>query len=206
MENRSPIINNRSVDPRNSNNPLDELGEWLVNGLEYVNEFEHYNINGSTARQQYLEKFQEFQANNPVNINAISSTLSSEFRRQLHLLIKQISKNGEFEESIENIKIIEHAIANTTILSESQKNAHYLFTSTLKFMRYFLANNDIYVNGLPRPIEMKDWEDYYSECLLAALGDWENHPFSTALNWTSFPAVVAGCVADATWQEYWDED
>jgi|GEM_PF-4521650 len=206
LENRSPLVDNRSVDPRNSNNPLDDLGEWLVNGLEYVNDFERNNINGSTDQQQYLAKLTEYQVNHPSNFNSISSTLSSEFQRQLHLLIKETVIDGEFVENIENLKVIEDAIANTDILDQSQKNAHFLTTTTLKFMGDFFENNDIYVNGTPVPSGYnRNWEDYYGECL-QVLNGWEDHPIQTILAWDALPATLGICAAEAAWQEYWDED
>lgn len=93
---------------------------------------------------------------------------------------------------------------------------HFLFLTspsfgdtytTYKFVSVFLSENDIYVNGISNPVSLSGtWEDYYSACLYDNLGDWENHPAGTFMNWLTFPEVVATCAADATWQEYWDED
>lgn len=203
--NKTSISDRSVIDPENLNNQMDDFGVYFKEMFLEVNSSE--TVNPSFTREQYLSKYETYLANNPSPFN-LSSFVSTdfEFYRDLFLVVKSSSQGIDPVLAVEQIKVFEDIINDTSLLTELEKSYLLTFSSFLKYVRATFHSEEIIVGDIVIGIDDFGFWDCFDDVFmetteknLGVLGDTDS-PVLMVAAWIGFPVTVTASVGDAVYQ------
>ncbi|MFN2423748.1 MAG: hypothetical protein ABR572_08230 [Cryomorphaceae bacterium] len=201
-ENISSVVVEKTgtIDPQNLNNTMDDFGLYFQDMLEYINEDEA--ISPSANEAEYKQKYTDY-----LNINAFDYDFMDiviedyQFYGELADIIKTMnSENPDL--TIAQLKAFEDMIAETTLLTDLEKESLLAFSSLRKFTIATIKEQGIVAMG--QELNHEDlivfscFEDEFNasvgECV-EVFSDWTS-PFTMLAAHASMPITMGACIAD----------
>jgi len=201
-------ITQRTVDPRNPLNFMDDLGVYFSQCLISVNNSEQQSP--SISSEAYTAKWLNYMDENPVQYDFTEIvTIDEESLSQLIGLIKASFKKENTNLSISEMKLIESAISTSALFSEAEKNGLLGFSSIMKHVRSTLATDGVIVNGVVYDFNdlNSGWFDCFENVMnntmiqnTHILTQFSEEPVLCTAAWVGLPSTLGWGLADSIYQ------
>ena len=190
------------LDPVNLQNEFEYLGQNVQSTISQVNQLEIEMP--STSKDDYVNRFESTFVSNVEDFSFLESlNVNSPFYSELSEFILLIAKQEDLFLSVEQLKILESALLQSTLLSELEKQGLVKMTTILKYFRYEIASQGVVVGSITiGPDDRGFWDcfdrtfDRKAQQNLSVLAN--NHsPVAMAGAWVGLPGTLGWGVGDA---------
>jgi hypothetical protein len=207
--NRISLENRTVLDPVNLQNAFEYLGQNVQSTISQVNQLEIEMP--STSKDEYVNRFESTFVSNVEDFSFLESlNVNSPFYSELSELILIIAKQEDLFLSVEQLKILESALVQSTLLSELEKQGLVKMTTILKYFRYEIASQGVVVGSLTIGPEDRGFWDCFDRTFddtaqenLSVLANFDS-PVLQAFAWRTLPATLGVGLGDAIYHSVVD--
>lgn len=191
-----------TIDARNLNNFMDGFGQYFEGMLVSINQSEASNPSNTEA--EYVSRFSEYLVAHPIEYDFTDFVCQDQdFFGQLAEIVRTLDA-GSAALTVEQLRILENILAETTLISDLEKEALLALTSFRKFVIATIEVNGLVVMGdtIDSPSPMMscfeaEFDAAFEECTQVLVDT--DSPFSMFGSWVTLPQTLTRCIGDATW-------
>ncbi len=187
-----------TIDPENLNNVMDDFGLYFRDMLEFINQDEA--TSPSATAEEYTQKYTNYLDDNPFDYDFMDLVIEDyTFYGELADIVRTLNSEDP-NLTIAQLKAFEDIVAETTLLTDLEKESLLAFSSLRKFAIATIEEQGITAMGEEITPEDLSWcfEDefniYVGDCL-RVLNNYEE-PFQMVASWVGLPVTVGACFGD----------